>query len=159
VVGAFGPLSLVYERRKFIMIKKTIAYTDYEGVERKEDFFFNLSKPELIEMQTSVEGGLEKKIEKISKEQDIGKIVEVIKDIICRSYGVKSDDGKRFIKNKEVLDDFIQSEAYSELFMELATDADAAAAFINGILPAGLAEELKKIEGSNLKLVESSDNN
>ena len=94
-------------------------------------------------MQTSEVGGLEKKIEKISKEQDIKKIIELMKDIIQRSYGVKSDDGKRFIKNQEILDDFMQSEAYSELFMELATDADAASAFINGILPAGLVEEAK----------------
>lgn len=133
------------------MIKKTISYTDYDGNQRTEDFYFNLSKPELIEMQTSEVGGLEKKIEKISKEQDIKKIIELMKDIIQRSYGVKSDDGKRFIKNQEILDDFMQSEAYSELFMELATDADAASAFINGILPAGLVEEAKKLEAKGIK--------
>ena len=130
------------------MIKKTISYTDYDGNERKEDFYFNLSKPELIEMQTSEVGGLEKKIEKISKEQDVAKIIELMKDIIQKSYGVKSDDGKRFIKNQEILDEFMQSEAYSELFMELATDANAASDFINGILPKGLAEEAKKIEAN-----------
>jgi hypothetical protein len=130
------------------MIKKTISYTDYDGNERKEDFYFNLSKPELIEMQTSEAGGLEKKIEKISKEQDVAKIIELMKDIIQKSYGVKSDDGKRFIKNQEILDEFMQSEAYSELFMELATDANAASDFINGILPKGLVEEAKKIEAN-----------
>ena len=130
------------------MIKKTISYTDYDGNERKEDFYFNLSKPELIEMQTSEVGGLEKKIEKISKEQDVAKIIELMKEIIQKSYGVKSDDGKRFIKNQEILDEFMQSEAYSELFMELATDANAASDFINGILPKGLAEEAKKIEAN-----------
>ena len=131
------------------MIKKTITYEDYDGNQRTEDFYFNLSKPELIEMQTSEAGGLEKKIEKISKEQDIKKIIELMKDIIQKSYGVKSDDGKRFIKNQEVLDEFMQSEAYSELFMTLATDADAASEFINGILPKGLVEEAKKIEAQN----------
>ena len=130
------------------MIKKTINYTDYDGNERKEDFYFNLSKPELIEMQTSEAGGLEKKIEKITQEQDIAKIIELMKDIIQKSYGVKSDDGKRFIKNQEILDEFMQSEAYSELFMELATDANAASEFINGILPKGLVEEAKKIEAN-----------
>lgn len=128
------------------MIKKTITYTDYDGNERTEDKYFNLSKPELIEMQASEVGGLEKKIEKISQEQDIKKIIELMKEIIQKSYGVKSDDGKRFIKNQELLDEFMQSEAYSELFMELATDADAASEFINGILPKGLVEEVKKLE-------------
>lgn len=128
------------------MIKKTISYEDYDGVQRNEDFYFNLSKPELVEMQLSEAGGLEKKLEKITKEQDIAKIIELMKWIIQKSYGIKSDDGKRFIKNQEVLDNFMQSEAYSELFMELATDADAAATFVNGILPKGLAEEAKKLE-------------
>ena len=136
------------------MIKKTITYTDYDGNERKEDYYFNLSKPELIEMQTSEAGGLEKKIEKITKEQDIKKIIELMKEIIQKSYGVKSDDGKRFIKNQEVLDDFMQSEAYSELFMELATDANAASEFINGILPKGLVEEAKKLEARNGEVVD-----
>ena len=136
------------------MIKKTITYTDYDGNERTEDKYFNLSKPELIEMQTSEAGGLEKKIEKISKEQDVAKIIELMKEIIQKSYGVKSDDGKRFIKNQEILDEFMQSEAYSELFMELATDANAASEFINGILPKGLVEEAKKIEAHNNAVVD-----
>lgn len=133
------------------MIRKTISYTDYDGNQRTEDFYFNLSKPELIEMQTSEVGGLEKKIEKITKEQDVRKIIELMKDIIQRSYGIKSEDGKRFIKNQQILDEFMQSEAYSELFMSLATDADAASEFINGILPAGLVEEAKKIDTNNGK--------
>lgn len=136
------------------MIKKTITYTDYDGNERTEDFYFNLSKPELIEMQVSETGGLEKKIEKISQEQDLKKIIELMKDIIKKSYGVKSDDGKRFIKNEEVLNDFMQSEAYSELFMGLATDADAASEFINGILPKGLAEEVKKVEAKGGEVID-----
>lgn len=130
------------------MIKKTITYTDYDGNVRTEDKYFNLSKPELIEMQTSESGGLEKKIEKITQEQDVAKIIELMKEIIQKSYGVKSDDGKRFIKNQEILDEFMQSEAYSELFMELATNANAASDFINGILPKGLVEEAKKIEAN-----------
>ena len=135
------------------MIKKTITYTDYDGNERTEDFYFNLNKPELLEWQASEAGGLEKKIERLTKEQDIAKIIELMKDIIKKSYGVKSDDGKRFVKNEEVLNDFMQSEAYSELFMSLATDADAAAEFINGILPAGLAEEAQKISAANPELI------
>lgn len=128
------------------MIKKTITYTDYDGNQRTDDYYFNMSKPELIEWQASETGGLDKKIDRITKEQDVKKIIELMKEIIQMSYGIKSDDGKRFIKNQEILDEFMQTEAYSELFMELATDADKAAEFINGILPAGLAEEVKKIE-------------
>lgn len=117
------------------MLKKTIKYTDYEGVEREEDFFFNLNKAELMELQLSTEGGLEKRLQKIIASQDSKQIIEVFKGIIVAAYGVKSDDGKRFIKNQEVKDAFVESEAYSELFMELATNADAATKFIQGIVP------------------------
>lgn len=137
------------------MLKKTITWTDYDGNERTDDYYFYISKPELIEWQASEVGGLDKKIERISREQDVKKVIELMKEMIQLSYGVKSDDGKRFIKNQEVLDEFMQTEAYSELFMELATDADAAADFINGILPAGLAEEVKKIEAANAKKLEA----
>lgn len=117
------------------MLKKTITYTDYDGNERTEDFYFNLTKAELMEMELSTEGGLEKKLNKIIASKDSTKIIETFKDIIVRSYGEKSDDGKRFVKNKEIADGFTQTEAYSELFMELASDADKAAEFINGIIP------------------------
>lgn len=126
------------------MFKKTINYTDFDGNERTEDFYFNLSKAELTEMELSSDGGMEKLINKIIAEQDNKRIIAIFKDLILRSYGEKSLDGKRFIKTQELRDSFEQTEAYSELFMELATDADAAAAFVNGILPAGLAVDDKK---------------
>lgn len=117
------------------MLKKTITYTDYDGNERTEDFYFNLTKAEVAEMEMSYTGGMEKMLRKIVAEKDSKRIVEIFKDLILRSYGEKSADGKRFIKNQELRDAFAQTEAYSELFMELATDAEAAAAFVNGILP------------------------
>ena len=117
------------------MLKKTITYTDYDGNERTEDFYFNLTKAEVAEMEMSYTGGMEKMLRKIVAEKDSKRIVEVFKDLILRSYGEKSADGKRFIKNQELRDAFAQTEAYSELFMELASDAEAAAAFVNGILP------------------------
>lgn len=117
------------------MLKKTIKYTDYNGVEREEDFYFNLNKAELTEMELSHDGGLTGMIERIVKEQDSKEIIKVFKDLVLKAYGVKSDDGKRFIKNEEVRDSFAQTEAYSELFMELAMDANAATAFVNGIIP------------------------
>jgi len=117
------------------MLKQTIKYTDYDGNEREEDFYFNLSKAELVEMEMSTKGGLETLIKKIVAEQDTSRIIAIFKDIICKAYGEKSLDGKHFRKSPELTADFTQTEAYSELFMKLATDSDAAAAFINGILP------------------------
>jgi len=118
------------------MLKKTIKYTDYDGKVREEDFYFNLNKAELTEMEFSQDGGLTGLIERVVKEQDNKEIIKIFKDLVLKAYGIKSDDGRRFIKNDEVRDSFAQTEAYSELFMELATDADAAAAFVNGITPA-----------------------
>ena len=117
------------------MLKKTITYTDYNGLERIEDFYFNLNKAELTEMELSHKGGLTTMIDRIVKSQDGNEIVKLFKDLVLRAYGVKSDDGKRFIKTQELRDEFSQTEAYSELFMELAQDADAAAKFVNGITP------------------------
>ena len=117
------------------MLKKTITYTDFNGVERTEDFYFNLTKAEIAEMELEVPGGMTTMIERITKTQDAPSLIKVFKDLILRSYGKKSDDGRRFIKNKELVEEFKDSEAYSELFMELATNAEAASAFVNGITP------------------------
>lgn len=118
------------------MLKKTITYTDYDGNERTEDFYFNLTKAECLEMELGSNGGMKKYVERIISAQDGKQLVALFKEIIDKSYGVKSLDGKRFVKNQEVLDEFKQSEAYSDLFMELATNSDAAAAFVNGVVPA-----------------------
>lgn len=117
------------------MIKKHMKYVDYDGNEREEDFYFNLTKAEIAEMEMSTSGGLDKMINQIVAEQDGKRIIELFKDLVLRSYGKKSPDGRRFIKNQELRDDFAQTEAYSDLFMELATDADKAAEFVNGIVP------------------------
>ena len=118
------------------MLKKSISYTDYNGNSRTEDFYFNLTQAEVTEMEVSVDGGLVEMIKRIVAAQDGRQIIATFKDIILRAYGEKSPDGKRFIKSPELRDAFAQTEAYSQLFMELATDADAAAAFVNGITPA-----------------------
>ena len=124
------------------MLKKTITYSDYNDVERKEDFYFNLSKAELMEMEMSTAGGLAERINKIVATQDSVAIMQIFKDLILRAYGEKSADGKRFMKSKELSEAFAQTEAYSILFMELATDADAAAKFVNGIVPADVAKQI-----------------
>lgn len=118
------------------MLKKTITFTDYNGVSRTEDFYFNLTKAELTEMEMGTTGGLAEMINRIVAAQDAPAIIKVFKDLILKAYGVKSPDGRRFIKSKELSDEFAQTEAYSQLFMELAQDADMAAEFVNGIVPA-----------------------
>lgn len=117
------------------MLKKTITYTDYNRVERKEDFYFNLTKAEIMEMEMSTSGGLTEMINRIVAAQDAPAIIKIFKELVLKAYGVKSPDGKRFIKSDELATEFAQTEAYSQLFMELATDADAASAFVNGIVP------------------------
>lgn len=117
------------------MLKKTIKYTDYNGNIREEDFWFNLTQAEVTELEVSVEGGLVEMINRIVAAQNGKQIIDTFKDIILRAYGEKSPDGRRFIKTQEVRDAFAQTEAYSKLFMELATDAKAAGEFVNGIVP------------------------
>lgn len=118
------------------MLKKTITYTDYNQAERTEDLYFNLTKAEVMEMEMSISGGLTEMIKKIVAAKDAPAIIKVFKDLILKAYGEKSPDGKRFIKSEEITTAFAQTEAYSQLFMELATDPDKAAEFVNGIIPA-----------------------
>lgn len=117
------------------MLKKTITYTDYNGSERTEDFYFNLSKAESMEMEMSTTGGLSEMIRRIVAAQDMPAIIKIFKELVLKAYGEKSADGKRFVKSEEISKAFSETEAYSILFMELATDADAAAKFVNGIVP------------------------
>ena len=125
------------------MIKKTVTYTDYNGIERKEDHYFNLSEAELVDMQMNEAGGLGELIQKVTDARDDVKIYNIFKDLVYLAYGKKSADGKRFIKSKEVKDEFLESEAYSVIFMELMQNEEAAAAFVNGIIPQKLLAEAK----------------
>lgn len=118
------------------MLKRVIEYEDYDGNKRKEEFRFNLTKAELMEMEVATSGGMVKKIQRITEAQDGAEIMALFKDIILRSYGEKTPDGKRFIKSKELSEAFSQTEAYNILFMELVTDPDKANAFISAIIPA-----------------------
>ena len=127
------------------MLKKTITYNDYNGVERTEDFYFNLSKAELMEMEMSISGGLTEMIEKIVATKDAPAIIKIFKELVLKAYGEKSADGKRFEKkNGALAEAFAETEAYSQIFMELATDADRAAEFVNGIMPSDIAKQLPK---------------
>lgn len=134
------------------MLKKTITYTDYNDVKRTEDFYFNLSKAELSEMELSVDGGYAEMAKKIAEAQNAPELVKLFKELILKAYGEKSADGRRFMKVDEKGNPlsiaFSQTEAYSELFMELASDADAAAIFFNGIIPADLSKQVSTQMGS-----------
>lgn len=135
------------------MLSKDIKYTDYNGVEREEKFLFNLSKAELMEMELGTSGGLAEMIKNIVAAQDTPSIIKIFKELVLKAYGEKSPDGKRFIKVDEKGNPlsvaFSQTEAYSNLFMELATNADAAAKFVRGIIPSDIEisdEDLKNID-------------
>lgn len=134
------------------MLKKTITYTDFNGETVSEDFFFHLTKAELVELEMSHEGGLSEAMKRIVAAEDAKSIIAEFKNIILSAYGKKSPDGRRFIKNQEIRDEFVSTEAYSELFMELATNTDAAIDFMNGIIPAAMAEE------ANAQMVEAAKN-
>lgn len=117
------------------MIKRTIKYTDYKGVEREEDFYFNLSKPELMEMELTTKGGMSEYLEKIIKAQNREELIKWFKIIILKAYGEKSDDGRRFMKSEAISEAFSQTEAFVQLYMDLVTDDVKAADFVNGIIP------------------------
>lgn len=127
------------------MLKKTITYTDYDGNERVEDFYFNFTKTELAEMEVSYDGGLLKTVERITQERDYKKLVGIFKELILKSYGTKSLDGKRFIKDDDLREAFSQTQAFDVLFMELATNAESAVSFIKGILPPDLEVDTSAI--------------
>ncbi len=117
------------------MLKLSRTYIDFNNMSRTEDFYFNLTEAEVTEMELSVDGGLVEMINRITAAKDGKQIIALFKDIVLRAYGEKSADGRRFVKNQEIRDAFAQTQAYSDLFMELATDAKKAAEFVNGIVP------------------------
>lgn len=123
------------------MLKKAITYTDFNGEEVTEHFYFNLTKAELIELEMSHEGGLSESLKKIVESGDGGKIIQEFKDIILKAYGERSLDGKRFVKSQHARDEFESTEAYSTLFVSLVTDPEAAAEFVSGIMPQDLMQQ------------------
>lgn len=126
------------------MLTEKITFTDFNGVERTEDFQFNLTTAEIMEMEMSTKGGLVEQINNVVAAQDAPEIIRIFKDLILKSYGKKSPDGRGFIKSQQLREDFASTEAYSQLFMKLATDADAATRFVNGIVPASAMEQANK---------------
>ena len=128
------------------MVVEKIKYTDFNGLEREEEFMFNLTEAEITEMELTTDGGLSDSIKKIIAAQDTPQIIKVFKMLLLKSYGEKSADGRRFVKSDKLSEEFAQTNAYSQLFMKLATDDKAAVAFINGIMPDSMQE---KAAGNN----------
>lgn len=131
------------------MIKKTITYVDYNGIERTEDFYFNLTKAELMDVQFGTAGGFSEMVEKIVQTKDQPGLIKIFRDFIAKAYGVKSADGRRFMKSPEILAEFMETEAYSQLYMDLATNDKLASEFINGVVPADIAKEAAAMAAKN----------
>jgi hypothetical protein len=132
------------------MLKRTVEYKDFDGNDRKEDLYFHLTKAEVIEwLTTSGDYTLDKLLVKLSTERNGKEIIRIFKDLVCRSYGEKSLDGRQFNKTDEIRQKFVSSEAYSIIFTELVTDANKAVEFINGIIPADMAAEINNIIETN----------
>lgn len=134
-------MALFKFERRIIMVVEKIKYTDFNGLEREEEFMFNLTEAEITEMELTTDGGLSDSIKKIIAAQDTPEIIKVFKMLLLKSYGEKSADGRRFVKSEKLSEEFSQTNAYSQLFMKLATDDKAAVAFINGIMPDSMQEK------------------
>jgi len=120
------------------MYVKEMEYTDFNGVTRKEKFYFNLTKAEILDLELGKAGGLTEYIRKIIEAQDTPTIMSLFKSLLLKSYGVKSDDGRRFIKNDQVREEFEQTQAFSDLYMLLALNDEEASKFVNAIVPADM---------------------
>ena len=133
------------------MLKKTITYTDYDGLERTEEFRFNLTKAELVDMELTTAGTFSETMKRIIAEKDIIRIAKLFKELLLKSYGVKSDDGKRFIKSQELSEAFSQTEAYSDLFIELLSNPEEAAKFFAEVAPK--MEEVSAVPAGNVTVL------
>lgn len=131
------------------MIKKTVTYIDYNEVERTETFHFHFTEAEILDMEMSTEGGFAERVQRIIDAKEQTELLKVIKKFVYDAYGVKSEDGKRFIKSEEVKNAFIECPAYSEIFMELLTDDVKASEFVNGVVPEHMKDRLAAIANKN----------
>lgn len=138
------------------MLKKTITYTDYDGQQRTEDFYFNISKAEFAELDMGTPGGFTAKLKVISDRKDVPAMLEVFKELITMSYGVKSPDGRRMMKSPELSKEFMETEAYSELFTEIFQDVDNMAEFIVGIMPVDSETAQNAIAATKASIAEGS---
>lgn len=144
------------------MLKRTITYEDFDGNSISEEFYFNLTKPELLELDAKYTPDLSGAFDKAVKEEDRQFLLEMFKELILLSYGVRSEDGKRFIKDPELTKEFTQTNAYAELYIEILSDLDVAADFFIGVAPSDIAvkmkeENIKEKVAKELKIPEPKD--
>lgn len=137
------------------MYVKKMKYIDFNGEERTEECCFNLTKAEMIDLEMTRRGGLAGMVQRITEEKDSVEIYKIFKDLVIRSYGVKSEDGRRFYKSKERTEDFLASQMYSDLIEELFTEPDAASEFVKRIVPQDMLEEYEKQESGKIKSIET----
>ena len=127
------------------MYKKTITYKDYDGKERTEEHYFNLDEGELMEMYMSVPGGYPAMLQRVVNEQSEPELFKIFKEIVVKSYGEKTGDGKYFLKEDDdgrpLVRKFLQSKAYSALMMEFMTKTQSFTDFANQIIPADMAKK------------------
>jgi hypothetical protein len=128
------------------VLKREITYEDFNGEKNTDTFYFNITKFEILDLEASYEGGLEATIGKYVKDQNIKGLLDAFRKVILFAYGERSEDGKRFIKNDKIREEFSQTAAYDELLTELATDPDKADVFIKGIIPKDVASEINKAQ-------------
>lgn len=134
------------------MIKKTITFTDFNGNERVDDFYFNLTIDELVDLELSPTESVKNHLNRIINSDDSIEIYKVFKKIVLAAYGKKSDDGLRFIKNEELKEEFSQTNAFSELLFEFIKNSESAAEFINALIPKDKIKELTTLlDGSESK--------
>lgn len=131
------------------MLKKEVNYTDFDGNEVKDVLWFHLNEIEIKEMDKDISGGLIKYMEKIIDTDNADALIDIFKDLMIRSYGIKTPDGKHFYKNDEIKNDFIHSAVFPKLYMEFITNTNAAVDFINGIVPADIRNKMAEMESSS----------
>ena len=127
------------------MIKKTVTYTDYNGEQRTETFYFHYTEAEILDMEMSEEGSFIDRIQRIIDAKDKTALMKLIKKFVIDAYGVKSEDGKRFMKNDELKTAFLECPAYSDIFMEMVTNDEVAADFVNGVIPSTMKDRVAKL--------------
>lgn len=131
------------------MNSKTVTYKDWNGKDRTETFYFHFSQAELMEMEISQEGGFSERVKKIAAANNLPDMLKIWKNFVLDAYGVKSEDGRRFMKNDEIRQSFVECPAYSIIFMELATNTEAASNFINTVVPADMAAQVAALQAKN----------
>lgn len=127
------------------MLKKTYTYKDYNGVERTESFYFHFTEAEILDMEMSAEGGFAERVQRIIDAKDQAALMKLIKKFVIDAYGVKSDDGRRFIKNEEVKTAFLECPAFSDIFMDMVTNDELAAEFVNSVIPDTMKKRFAEI--------------